>query len=847
MRNEMKASGALLLLAVAVQAQTASVLNMSKDLVANHIAATNLTPDTPALDARPLFEAAAAYASANKIATLTATPGKYYFLTTHTPNQHALLSGISNLTVDWQNSDLYFAVGNTAAIDCAACDTVTLENFTVDYQQLPFTQATVTAVDAANRKLTFQTLPGWQSPADFNTNRSPDGSDAIYMFLFRNGVPLTQVGRLTAARPVTGTQISISNATDPWAQSSALAAIQPGDTIVWTDRSGPPAITAEGGQKVTVSNVSIYSAGQVALYFGRVAGAAADRVQVIPRPGTARLISANADGIHVSFGLANNNFTNNIVRRTCDDAPSISSGWIATVSQVVNSTTLTVTRNNDSPFPVGASISLINTTDATVSGTANIVSENPPVSAQKLTGGESVTLTLDKAIAGATGGFGVVDADSSKRASGSVIAYNTVQEVVYSRGIWLSGVQGANVHDNFIQRTANDGILIQELTAGANAAGPSSGITAKNNVVDSALSYGGISAGPVVTASSIHTVAESSAGAQVTSSPFSSIAFTGNRVTNSPRTAIRLENVSGGTVTGNTIQGFGLAPSANVYLIPPCCESMAQYIADFAMAILTNSGLYTAAPNTVGDTGNLISTVSSASYFPKVAPGSFAVAYGPNLAPATMVATAPLPASLGGVTVQITDSAGAVQTAPIYYVVAPTSGVANSSAVCFLVPDGLAAGIATVAISSSVGTSTGGVEMAAGAPGIYTANASGAGVAAALAALYGADGSVTPQPVFSCAAGAGNCVTVPMSLGGASDNLIVSLYGTGWRNAPAAGAWARIGDTAATIQYIGPVPGVPGLDQANLIVPKRLAGAGNVPVVLSAGGQTANAVTISIQ
>jgi uncharacterized protein (TIGR03437 family) len=183
--------------------------------------------------------------------------------------------------------------------------------------------------------------------------------------------------------------------------------------------------------------------------------------------------------------------------------------------------------------------------------------------------------------------------------------------------------------------------------------------------------------------------------------------------------------------------------------------------------------------------------------------------------------------------------------ATIYYVVAPMAGVANSSAVCFLVPDGLAAGVATVTIASSVGTSTGGAELDTVAPGIYTANASGSGVAAALAAVYGANGAVTAEPVFSC--GAGGCVSVPMSLGGSTDSLIVSFYGTGWRNSAAQSAVAHIGRVPATVQYIGPVPGVPGLDQVNLIVPKSLAGAGEVPVVLTAGAQTANAVTINIQ
>ena len=77
-----------------------------------------------------------------------------------------------------------------------------MQNFTLDYQQLPFTQVTVTSVDANAQTFNFSTIPGFQSPADFNTNRAADASDAIWMFIFRNGVPIQQVGRLGAKRPV---------------------------------------------------------------------------------------------------------------------------------------------------------------------------------------------------------------------------------------------------------------------------------------------------------------------------------------------------------------------------------------------------------------------------------------------------------------------------------------------------------------------------------------------------------------------------------------------------------------------------------------------------------------------
>jgi hypothetical protein len=371
-----------------------------------------------------------------------------------------LITGASNLQINFQNSDLWFAFSNVAAMQCTNCTNVTMQNFTVDYQQLPFTQVTVASVNASSKSFSYQTIAGYQDPTAFNANRAPDGSDAIFMFVFRNGAPIQQVGRLTASRPVSGGVIAITDVNDPWATTTAFSSIQPGDTVVFSDRSGPPAINIVGGQGVTVKDVSVYSSGQIGVYFGRTNGATADHVQVMPRPGTTRLISTNADGIHTSFALGANIFTNNIVRRTCDDALAISAPWTAAVTQSTGAS-VTVARSFSSPFPVGAPISFINPTTDAVIGPANIASETPSFAQQKFTDGETITLTLDHALTGVAAGFGMVDSDPSKLGANSVIAYNTVQDGVFARGVWLSGVEGVTVHDNYIQRTSSNGIFIQ--------------------------------------------------------------------------------------------------------------------------------------------------------------------------------------------------------------------------------------------------------------------------------------------------------------------------------------------------------------------------------------------------
>lgn len=820
-------------LCVNAVAQT-TALNVSTDLIADGIASANMQPGQPTLDSRPLLEAALSYAAKNGITNLTANPGNYYFLSQHNSNTHVLINTASNLTIDFQNSNLLFMFSNVAALQCNSCTSVTLKDFTVDYLQLPFTQVTVASVNAAKQSFTYQTIAGYQDAAAFNTNRASDGSDAIYMFVFRNGVPLQQIGRLTANRPVSGGVISISDTSDPWATAAAFSAVQPGDTVVFTDRSGPPAVNIVDGQGVTVQNVSIYSSGLIGLYFGMTNGATADHVQVIPKPGTTRLISTNADGIHTSFATDANVFTNNIVRRTCDDALAISASWLASVTQV-SGTSVTVSRNFASPFQVGDSISFVNPTTAAVIGTATITAENPPFSQQLLTNGETVTLTLNQGVTGLAANFGMLTTSPAKQGAGSLMAYNTVQEGVFSRGAWLSGVANVSVHDNYIQRTSSNGIFIQELNATNTDAGPTSGVTIQNNLVDSSIAYANVSHGVTFAAASIYTVAQNVQNSQVTTSPHSNITVTGNRVTNAARSAIRLENVATGQITNNTIQGYGIAPTVNAFSQPACCETLAQYEADFAQAVLSPSSTSITSTNnqTSSSVAALIQNSSTANGYPRLGVGSFAAAYGTNLASSQMTATAPYPASLGGVTVSITDSSGATQSAPVQFV---SSGQVN-----YIVPSGTASGIATV----TIGSSSGAAQIDTIGPGLYSMNGEGTGVAAAGAALYSADGSFTVEPVFQCTT---SCLSVPLSLGSSSQELIVTFYGTGFRNlSSSASATVSIGGTAAQILYIGAQPQYPGLDQLNVVVPASLAGAGEVPVVLTAGGQTANVVTINIQ
>jgi len=817
---------------------TPTTLNLSQDLVANGIAAQNMVPNSPTLDSRSLFQAGVNYANQHHIPTVTADRGNYYFLTQNSPYQHVFLNAITNVTVDLQYSDLYFAHGNIMGLDLANCVNVTLKNFTADYLQLPFTQVMVTGVNATTRTVNFAQSGAYPLPSFFNSLTVPSGvvNDGYYAFAFRNGVQLRGTGRMAFTGPLNDSSVQITD-TSPWSQSAEIADIQPGDTLVIIWRAGVGTIFASGCTGLTVQNVSIYASGFIGILTSFGSAITVDHVQVMPRPGTNRLISTNADGIHLGDAGANNVISNNTVWRGCDDAIAIDGQWYAIVNAPNNGANVQVARHNTAPLAIGVSFDFINITNATVVGTASIIAESPPPNQQAGTDGELITLTLDHAINGLQQNFGVAASDPALRGSGTVISGNLVKQETFARGIYPAGVSNVTITDNLVESTNQSNILVEQdegLTYNYKT-GPSSGITIKNNILDHALGYGMPSNGLLSEGGAINVEAFDQNFAWVSTTPFSNIAITGNFVSNSARSGIRMENVAGGQITGNTLLNNGLQPTDYLWYLP-CCESLAQVEAEFAQPVVVlSSSAVNNANNTT--TGQYVMHESSADRaVNRLAPGSVAVAIGQNLGATTALASSSnLPTSLGGVTVMVKDSLGVSRLAGLYY--------SSPTQIFYVVPAGTAAGVATV----TVGNIASATLIAPVAPGLFAADGSGQGVAAALAVRTSANSAQVLVPVFECGLSTG-CASIPMDLGLSTDVLTVQFFATGIRGfSSLSNVVAEIGGVPAAVASAGPVSGFDGLDQVTLIVPPSLAGMGNVGVVLTVDGITANVTSVNIK
>ena len=273
-------------------------------------------------------------------------------------------------------------------------------------------------------------------------------------------------------------------------------------------------------------------------------------------------------------------------------------------------------------------------------------------------------------------------------------------------------------------------------------------------------------------------------------------------------------------------------------------------VSDSATAGTANVTVFTPAPGG-GQTSalpftiaNALANVSAASFLgQELAQESIVAAFGTSLATSVAVAsTTPLPTTLAGTTLKVRDSAGTERNAPLFFV-APAQ-------INYQMPPGTAPGPATVTVTSGNGViSSGLVQMSSVAPGLFTANASGQGVAAAVALRVKANGEQVFEALARFDQATGVFVPAPLDLGPEGEQVFLIGFGTGLRGRSSlAAVSARLGGLSVEVLFVGAQGGFVGLDQLNLgPLPRNLAGRGNVDFVLMVDGKNANTTQLNIK
>ncbi|MEO8663467.1 MAG: IPT/TIG domain-containing protein [Bryobacteraceae bacterium] len=192
-----------------------------------------------------------------------------------------------------------------------------------------------------------------------------------------------------------------------------------------------------------------------------------------------------------------------------------------------------------------------------------------------------------------------------------------------------------------------------------------------------------------------------------------------------------------------------------------------------------------------------------------VAPGSFASIFGQDLCQGTMagewIAPGKLPTELSGCTVMV----GGIP-AMLSYV---SPGQVN-----FIVPAGMAPGMATVMANNGSRTISGSVMSAAAGPGMFALTGMGVGEGAMLHGTLWRTG--------------------PFSVSTNGQTTYLSIYVTGLD--VSAKPVVTMGGVAADVVWWGDAPGYVGLQQINIMLPAGTAGTGRVPVMVTSNGQNSN-------
>jgi uncharacterized protein (TIGR03437 family) len=563
-----------------------ATLNLSEDLVPLGIATQNMAPNQPTLDAGPLILAGVRYAQANGMTTVIADPGAYYVQTAPANTPCYVPLNVNNLILDLQGSDLYFPDLLNAGL-CLFGTGDTLQNFTVDQLKRPFSQVTITSVNAAAGQVQFTVNPGWQPPSALNSLLTPEqgATPQATVFLFRDGQPWPFSDRMPVQQPLMDDALTfIAPSQDMVGQ------IRPGDVaVVLPVNNFTPSVNVDGPcNGCTLRNIRVYS-GTEAQLFLRGGGMTIERLYFMPRPGTDMLMAGG--GPAFVFTGPNNTFSLNRGIREGDSGFTLYFGHYAMVEAVIDSRTIQLSGGCAGgcnlgivpPLPNGANVQLQQVSDGAILATAKIVSQGSITSTN---GTFQLTVTLDQDLPAGLQGCFFDPIDPAQRGGNTIIERNAVLDKPFSIGIEFYGPMNSSLLANYVQRSAWSAIWVEGNThTDGYASAPSpQNITVNDNVIDTAIQYLATGAESSLLGS-IQASENSPPLLPTSASPLQNITIANNFIADSNRPAIWMGNTTGGSVSGNYILNPNLNPEPNLAPAALATEVLEPVVSDNSSGI----------------------------------------------------------------------------------------------------------------------------------------------------------------------------------------------------------------------------------------------------------------------
>ncbi|PPQ28583.1 glycosyl hydrolase family 28 protein [Rhodopila globiformis] len=235
-------------------------------------------------DAGPGVRAAIARLGKRPGAVLHFPPGMYRFAARE--GVAMLFDDMDHLTVEGEGATLLFN-GTVAPVLMRGCRAPVLHGLTFDWERPPFSQGEVIAVGLDGRSVTIRIDP--EFPVDGGeTIRELGTYDRRTRAMAKHGI---DVGNVVAGAILVAPQTLLL--TLKWRVPFTI-----GDTVVARHQGGPSVIHLERCRDFVLSNLAIHAAPAIAIGIGGCDGGTVSGVRVEQQPGSARLMSSNADGLH---------------------------------------------------------------------------------------------------------------------------------------------------------------------------------------------------------------------------------------------------------------------------------------------------------------------------------------------------------------------------------------------------------------------------------------------------------------------------------------------------------------------------------------------------------------------
>lgn len=358
-----------------------------------------------------------------------------------------------------------------------------------------------------------------------------------------------------------------------------------------SDQGGRPAIFVDSSIGLMLQRVTVYASSLVAIALNNVRSTSVEGVVVEPRPGTPRVVSSNADGLGFQQAGEQNRVRDSSIRRPQDDGISANTLALALVKEQPAPQAVLVARR----LPFGSGIPVYFVDPSTALPVANAVVE----SQSSLPSGD-VEVHLDRPLPGLAAGSAMLDGDPNHRGSGLIIEGNRIEDVLLGRGVSLWGLVDVVVRGNQIRNTQMAGIdPLQRVGATDWICGPNERIEVRENVLERANVGFELITPEMLSAILVHSLNDRQQ--TVTGRMNRDITIVGNRISDTPRSAIRVENVEGGSIVGNLLESVASAPAAprsGPFRDPNVAPSLA---AEFAQPIVVKNSEVTVADAIVGD------------------------------------------------------------------------------------------------------------------------------------------------------------------------------------------------------------------------------------------------------